>query len=240
MSLFKSSPHLDWLYPPFCILCESSLRRGQNLCLPCRQKLPCLPASSCRQCGQTFDGKIEAPSACPNCLNLKPRFDFATAALKATDDTIKLVHAFKLLKRPELGGDLVEIARSAAVHDPRLSALERPILIPVPLHGKRLRERGFNQAEALAQPLSLALKIDYLVALKRVRPTSRQATLSRRERLQNLRQAFQMRVKPAQLAGRNLILIDDVFTTGSTAQECARVLRSAKPAQIAVFTLVRA
>lgn len=240
MSLFSASASLDWLYPPFCILCKSSLRRGQNLCHSCRDKLPRLPSSSCRQCGQSFDGKIPAPNECPNCLDLKPRFDFATAALKSSEDTLTLIHSFKLLKRPELSGDLAQVALPALARDSRLCELESPILIPVPLHGKRLRERGFNQAEELARPLSQALDYEMVNALKRVRPTPRQATLSRRERLQNLRKAFQLQIRPEKLAGRNLILIDDVFTTGSTAQECARVLRSAKPAKIAVFTVVRA
>ena len=240
MSAFKSSATLDWLYPPFCVLCKSPLRRGKNLCLPCSEKLPRLPASSCRQCAQCFDGNLEAPSECPNCIDLKPSFNFASSALRATEETITLIHEFKLLKRPELGGDLAELAAPRMTGEPRFAELQSPILIPVPLHARRLRERGFNQAETLAQPLGQILEFENLNALKRVRPTSRQATLSRRERLKNLRKAFRLRVSPEKLAGRNLILIDDVFTTGSTAQECARVLKTAKPAQIAVFTIVRA
>ena len=112
--------------------------------------------------------------------------------------------------------------------------------MPVPLHGSRLRSRRFNQAELIARSLSIELEIPLVKALKRVLPTNRQATLSRKERLQNLRNAFQLRIPVEKIADRNLILIDDVFTTGSTAQECARVLQKANPKTIAVFTIVRA
>ena len=180
------------------------------------------------------------PEGCPNCLTMKPAFDFATAALKATDESIRLIHQLKLLKRPELGHDLAQLAFSSFAQDARLTKLTDPILIPVPLHRQRLCSRRFNQAEVIARSLSEELNLELLLALRRIRPTQRQATLSRKERLKNLRKAFQIKTSPTKLAGRHLVLIDDVFTTGSTAQECARILRTAKPASIAVFTIVRA
>ena len=171
---------------------------------------------------------------------MKPAFDFATAALKATDDSLQLIHHLKLLKRPELGHDLAHLAAETFQQEPRLAQLENPILIPVPLHGQRLRSRKFNQAEVIALSLAKELNLPLLSALKRIRPTERQATLNRKERLKNLRKALQLRTSHPKISQRNLILIDDVLTTGATAQECARVLRTAQPASIAVFTLVRA
>ena len=240
MSLFATSPLLDWIYPPLCALCETPLRRGQNVCPPCAQRLPLLTPHRCLKCGQEFDGAIPPPKGCPNCQAMKPAFDFATAALRATDDTIALIHQLKLLKRPELGHDLAQLAVDAFREEARLRKLTRPLLIPVPLHGQRLRTRRFNQAEVIARSLAEELDLDLLCALRRVRPTPRQATLSRKERLKNLRKAFQINTSPEKLQGRDLVLIDDVFTTGATAQECARSLRAAQPASIAVFTIVRA
>ena len=240
MPLFKKVALLDWLYPPCCALCQEPLRRGRNRCQPCGESLPRLSDSSCQKCGQHFDGVLEAPSSCPNCHSLKPAFDFATAALKSSEDSLSLIHQFKLLKRPELGDDLALLALPAFQKNLRLQALENPLLVPVPLHGSRLRSRRFNQAELIARSLSIELEIPLVKALKRVLPTNRQATLSRKERLQNLRNAFQLRIPVEKIADRNLILIDDVFTTGSTAQECARVLQKANPKTIAVFTIVRA
>ena len=240
MPLFSASPLLDWIYPPICALCETPLRGGRNLCSPCAQSLPLLTPHRCLKCGQEFDGAIPPPQGCPNCQDMKPAFDFATAALKATDDSIALIHQLKLLKRPEIGHDLAELAVGAFREDARLSKLTHPLLIPVPLHGQRLRSRRFNQAEVIARALSEELDLDLLCALRRVRPTPRQATLSRKERLKNLRKAFKVSTSPEKLRNRHLVLIDDVFTTGATAQECARSLRATQPASIAVFTIVRA
>lgn len=240
MPLFSKRVSLDWLYPPACALCHAPLRRGQNLCQPCAFDLPKPPSNSCRRCGQSFDGNLEAPTGCPSCLALQPTFDFATAAVKSNEDSINLIHQFKLLKHPELGHDLALLMVDAFRRETRLNSLSSPLLIPVPLHGTRLRFRQFNQAAVLTQTLSEELALESVAALKRVRPTSRQAVLTRQERLKNLRKAFRLRVPPSRLANRALVLIDDVFTTGSTAQECARVLRTAQPAAIAIFTVVRA
>ncbi|GHC65610.1 ComF family protein [Roseibacillus persicicus] len=171
---------------------------------------------------------------------MKPAFDFAVAPLRSSDDSISLIHQLKLLKHPELGADLAGIVANFFHEERRLRELKEPLLIPVPLSGKRLRERQFNQAEVIARPLGTALDFPVLQALRRVKDTQRQATLSRKERLKNLRKSFALRVRPEVLAGQNLILIDDVFTTGSTAQECSKVLRAARPASITVLTVVRA
>lgn len=240
MPLLPKSPLLDWIYPPGCALCYTPLRRGKNLCASCAEDLPALSANCCQRCGQSFDGNLSAPVSCPNCITLKPSFDFATAAVKSNEASILLVHQFKLLKHPELGHDLASVMAQAYRRDSRLASIADPLLIPVPLHGSRLRSRQFNQAAILTQFLAKELEMDSEEALKRKQATLRQATLSRRQRLKNLRKAFQLRVEPARLADRNIILIDDVFTTGSTAQECARALKVAKPASIVVFTMVRA
>lgn len=240
MLLFKKLALLDWLYPPCCALCQQALRRGSNLCQPCREDLLRPSESCCQRCGQHFDGVIPAPESCPNCDTLKPAFDFAVAALRSNEESLSLIHQYKLLKRPELGDDLALLALPIFRNDPRLQELENPILVPVPLHGGRLRSRGFNQAELIALSLSIELDIPLLRALKRIRPTERQATLSRKERLKNLNKAFVLSIPPEKLADRNLILVDDVFTTGSTAHACARALRKAHPKTIALFTIIRA
>ncbi|MBK1833748.1 ComF family protein [Roseibacillus ishigakijimensis] len=231
---------LDWLYPPLCTLCGAALRGGCHLCADCAGRLPRQGKNACRRCGQNFDGPLSAPESCPNCRQEDQFFNFATAALRSSDEAIQLIHEFKLLKRPELGPDLARLAGPVFTSDQRLRDLDDPLLIPVPLHRTRLRERRFNQAEVLATALARDLGLRSLSALARVRATQRQATLTRRERLKNLRKAFHLRNSPIPLEGRALILIDDVFTTGSTARECARVLRKARPSHLAVLTIVRA
>ena len=183
---------------------------------------------------------MAAPTNCPNCLADQPAFDFATAALRKSESALHLIHQFKLLRRPELGEDLAHLCAQRFHNDQRLVELPAPLLIPIPLHGSRLRSRGFNQALELSKPLARELGIPHLGALKRIRATDRQATLTRKQRLKNLNKAFQIRVSSKELFNRDLILIDDVFTTGSTVHECARILRSVNPRTIAVLTVLRA
>lgn len=234
------TPILDWLYPPACVLCRASLRKGRNLCPPCQQGLLRVRPNSCRTCGQHFDGPIAPPARCPNCVVLRPSFDFATASLRSSEEALHLVHQFKLAGRPELGPDLAELCAETFRADERLWQLPDPLLIPVPLHSSRFRSRGYNQAYELALPLSKELEIPFQSALKRVRATDRQATLSRKQRLANLQKAFRLGVSPDLLQGRDLILIDDVFTTGSTAQACAQVLRAAEPRSLCILSVLRA
>lgn len=231
---------LDWLYPPICALCKVPLRDGCNVCPTCIARLFTLPSNACRKCAQCFDGNIPPPNSCSNCEDLTFAFDFATAALRSSDDNLNLIHQLKLVGRPELGKDLAKLCAGAFRTDQRLSALENPLLIPVPLYPARQRQRKFNQAQEIAKPLGKELNHEVLKALKRVRNTERQATLTRAQRRTNLNKAFQLRVPAHHLAGRSLVIIDDVFTTGSTVHACARILKKAKPAAIAVLTVVRA
>lgn len=234
------SPILDWLYPPACALCRIPLRGGRNLCDPCGESLPRVRPNSCRTCGQHFEGPIAPPDQCPNCITLKPAFDFATAALRSSTDALDLVHQFKLAGRPELGTDLAGLCAETLRRDDRFRQLLDPVLIPVPLHCSRLRSRGYNQALEIALPLAQELGFPCQTALTRVLATDRQATLTRKQRLANLKQAFRLATAAESLTGRDLILIDDVFTTGSTAHACARVLRTAKPRAIVVLSVLRA
>ena len=113
------------------------------------------------------------------------------------------------------------------------------MILPVPLHPVRERERGFNQAWVLVEPLAAKWAVTcHRRALVRVRQTETQTHLNREERMMNLRGAFEV-PRPAMVMGRRVLLVDDVLTTGSTASECARVLRRAGATSVLVFTLAR-
>ena len=125
-----------------------------------------------------------------------------------------------------------------ALDDPRISRLRPAAFVPVPLHRTRKREREFNQAEELCRVLSRHSGIPTWHALKRIRHTTTQTRLSREERMENLRGAFHA-VQTTRLKGCDLVLVDDVFTTGSTVEECSRVLRHAGAASVRVMTIAR-
>jgi ComF family protein len=124
------------------------------------------------------------------------------------------------------------------LEDERIQRSPAQALVPVPLHSARQREREFNQAEILARLLSKRSGIPLALCLQRTRYTTTQTRLDRHERMENLRGAFRVRHTPS-VTGRHLILIDDVFTTGSTVEECARVLRAAGAASVRVLTVAR-
>jgi ComF family protein len=127
----------------------------------------------------------------------------------------------------------------AAFDDERLRGREFDIIVPVPLHPTRLRERGFNQAGLLAELLSARISIRSKRVLKRIRYTTTQTALDRAERIENLHNAFRLR-KNADVRGLQVLLIDDVVTTGSTLSECARVLKRAGAISVYAATAARA
>jgi ComF family protein len=127
----------------------------------------------------------------------------------------------------------------AAFDDERLRGRQFDIIVPVPLHPTRQRERGFNQAGLLAELLSPRISIPCKRVLKRIRYTTTQTALDRAERMENLHNAFRLR-RNADVRGLHVLLIDDVLTTGSTLSECARVLKRAGAISVHAATAARA
>jgi competence protein ComFC len=148
-----------------------------------------------------------------------------------------LIHRFKYGREFYLRSVLVEYL-TEAMQDVRIQANPVDGLVPVPLHPTRLRERGFNQADALAETLSERTRLPVLRCIQRRRYTSTQTQFDRVERMQNLRNAFAMR-KSNDVRGKHLVLLDDVLTTGSTLHECALVLRAAGAKSVRAITVAR-
>ncbi len=151
----------------------------------------------------------------------------------------ELIHLLKYDRVRPTAGVLGRMASDAVLQLISHFGADRPLVIPVPLHEKKLRERGFNQSELIARA---AMKITpagevNCSALYRVRPTESQTGLTPQQRRANIRGAF--RVDSDEISGRDILLVDDVFTTGTTASECARVLRKAGAARVWVVTVAR-
>ncbi len=234
---------LDLLYPPVCVVCHSGLADGRALCDGCDADLPRLAMPFCEKCGESFQGQIEGPFDCPNCSRLKFSFEFARPATLRDDRTLDMIHRLKYNRELHLAKDLGRLA-SESFADPRLApalAGNWPLL-PVPLHRKRLQHRHFNQAEEISRVLARHTGLPVVKALHRIRPTEHQTALTRAQRLENLRGAFTIT-----RAGRRWIeespggavLVDDVLTTGSTVDECAKILRRAGFRKIFVVTVMR-
>jgi ComF family protein len=237
------SRSLDLLYPPICALCRVNLSDGRALCGPCDQDLPRLSFPFCQRCGEAFQGQIEDEFVCPNCSDLKFAFEFARASLVRDERTLEMIHRFKYSRELHLAKDLGRLATESFA-DPRLtiSLAERWPLVPVPLHRQRLQHRHFNQAEEICRVLARHTGLPQIKALKRIRPTEHQTRLSRAQRMENLRGAFAMtRAGRRQIekSPAGVVLVDDVFTTGSTVDECSKILRRAGFQKVFVITVMR-
>jgi ComF family protein len=176
--------------------------------------------------------------ACGNCANQTLHFDAAVAGYRARGVVRRLIHEFKyhqrIYLRHVIGDWLV-----AALEDPRLNPERFDVIIPVPLHSAKRRERGFNQAELLARSLSARSGLPVQFAMERVRFTQTQTAFDRAERMENLHNAFRLR-RGRDVRGLRVLLVDDVLTTGSTLSECARVLKRAGASCVYAATAARA
>lgn len=234
---------LDLLYPSSCAVCGGNLSHGCSLCTDCAGDLPSLAAPFCMSCGEAFPGKIDGPFECPNCSGISFAFEFARPAMLRDDRTLDLIHRLKYKRHIHLADTLAGLA-ARAFCDPRLerALAESWPLVPVPLHRKRLRHRYFNQAAEIARGLSARTGLPVLQALRRIRSTDTQTRLGRKQRMENLRGAFEPTrhgLRWLESGPQGAVIVDDVLTTGSTVNECAKVLRQAGFHRVQVVTVMR-
>ncbi len=233
---------LDWVYPPVCEICGNGLESARALCVACSNAMPRIVPPFCDVCGEGFHGQIDGAFDCPNCTGISFHFEFARAAMDRSEEVLGLIHRLKYGKEIHLAGELGRLA-SGAFSDKRLAVPleEKWPLVPVPLHWRKHRERLFNQAEEIALAVGKVTGLPVEKRLKRIRRTQTQTRLSRNQRMENLKGAFAIR-RPWFREEENppgVILVDDVFTTGSTVDACAKVLRKAGVKRIAVLTVMR-
>jgi len=229
-------PLLDIGLPPLCPACREPTRDAGALCAPCWSRLNFITRPYCERLGIPF-----AFDPGPGILSIQaiadpPAYARARAAVGFDNVARSLVHALKYGDRLDL---VPTLGRWMAVAGREL-LVGADALVPVPLHWRRLWARRFNQSAALARVVSAETNVPVTTALKRVRATRSQVGLSKSERAQNIQGAF--RVPPgarAAVAGRRLVLVDDVLTSGSTVDACARALLRADAAQVEVLVFAR-
>lgn len=226
---------LDLVLPPRCPACRVIVGGDGRFCLSCWQQLAFITTPQCARCGMPFDHDRGAGAECGPCLAQRPRFTSARAALVYGGPARQVLLALK-------HGDRQHLATVMARHMARAAGtLLGPdaLLVPVPLHWVRLWRRGFNQAALLARALANASDTPLAVdALRRVRATPTSQGLGRKARAANVRGVFRVADR-GQVRGRRIVLVDDVLTTGATAEACTRILTRAGASEVHVLTFAR-
>ncbi|MFV0337820.1 MAG: ComF family protein [Chthoniobacterales bacterium] len=232
-----SNAALELLFPAHCALCRRATGVNVKICHHCEKELPRISGTQCEVCSHPF-ASTHSHLICPNCVEQNFGFVCCLAPMQAHGPVRELIHRFKYAKSPHLA-EVIASWMLPLIDDSRLKNIKIDALVPVPLHKKRLRERGYNQAELLANHLSEAWKIQLVHALRRSRNTETQTHFDRARRMENLRNAFDF-VHNEPSTKKNLMLIDDVFTTGSTLNECAHTLLQNGVAGVWAMTAARA
>ncbi len=221
------------LYPPRCPICES-LRdvRKAGICSNCRKKISYASEPRCKKCGKKL--KREIAEYCEDCRKCQHEFTQARASWLYQDPVRGAVYRFKNCNRREYAFVFAEeMIRSNAIW---LSNIKADFIVPIPLHKKKRRQRGYNQAELLAAEISkrsgIPLRKDLLYKRKETR---QQKSLTRQERKANLKDAFWVKEKITK--EQSFLLIDDVYTTGSTADAAASVLKEAGAKEVYLLCL---
>lgn len=207
----------QFIYPPRCALCDSSIKYDNSLlCKPCAESL----------------NRVEADFTAPHLAHVW--FDCARSVYPFEGKLRDALHGFKYGERFDLTEYLIGVLET------EIRSMECPdVIIPVPLHPKRLRNRGFNQAVMVARPLSkrlgVSLDVDTLVRASDPGP---QVDRERKERIQAVKGIFDVE-DPQRIKGKNVLLIDDVLTTGATVNECARALKKSGASRVEILTIAR-
>lgn len=221
----------SWLLPPVCVVCGMAARPGLDCCSGCENDLPRLNAS-CRRCALELVRDVEL---CGRCTRRLPAFDRSHPGFAYRGSIERLVQRFKFRHDLAAGRVLAGLLACRLAEQ----GVPRPdLMVPVPLHWRRRLTRGFNQAELLCADLSRQFGgLPWYPLLRRKRATAAQSDLPAERRGGNVRGAFEMR---STLAPTHVALVDDVMTTGSTLDECARMLKRKGVQRVDVWVVARA
>lgn len=234
------SSFADLLYPPACLLCRSAsvASQGANplICDECLAAMPRCGPPVCSSCGVGLPGAFDAVASCAACRKRPRAFDAARAPWRYQGTAQEAVRQFKYHHRWRIGRwlarDMAQTARES------LPVQEISLVLPVPLHGLKRWLRGWNPSESLARQIAAELGVPCRTrGLRRTRWTRSQTRLSWRRRAQNVRQAFE--ACSSSIQDQTILLVDDVLTSGATADSCAAALKQAGARRVFVLAAAR-
>lgn len=214
---------LDWIYPPKCISCGMIFapvhgEPTQWICENCEPLLEPIPDPVCPICGYPTTEGFD----CPSCKNKKMHYDIHRAAFVYDGVLRDLLHDIKFRSKRRTAQGLGAVLAETIIN----WNINGDLIIPIPLHPSKKRSRGFNQASVLALPFSKSLKIPMADnMIKRVKRTAPQSNLTPIAREQNLQNAFSLNTRKYNPRNKQIILIDDIYTSGATMNACTKILK---------------
>jgi ComF family protein len=231
---------LDMLFSRTCEECGAALTEEESgcLCWDCRARVRFVQVPFCERCGDPVPGTIGGPFACAGCRRLQPAFAWARSAVHYDGAAKTCLRRFKyqagIWLQEELVGWLAALWRTCPE-----TVRAADYVTGIPLYPRRERERGYNQAALLAAGLAGRVGIPFRPrTLGRIKPTATQTHLTAVQRVHNVKGVFKV-LRPGHVRGARIVLVDDVMTTGATANECARALQAAGAAAVMVLTVAR-
>jgi ComF family protein len=237
---------VDWLYPPRCRACGDRIlgQDAECLCSSCWKKVELVGHPLCSVCGRPYPDGSGVDHPCGPCLARPPYFTQARAWACYPREEVsehplrQVVQKYKYGRKVALGKPLGRLMAQGS--EEFLGACSFDLIVPVPLHPKRLRWRGFNQSVLLARQVSQRYRVDLdPFVLRRSVETPPQTQLTEEERRRNVRRVFEL--DPARsVEKKSILLVDDVYTSGATVNECSRTLRKSGAQEVFVLTLARA
>lgn len=233
-------PFILIFFPSTCKICGKFLENpGEKIvCGNCLGRAEIHRGEVCPVCGRFYHLRTDRSTICGDCLKERPSFEKHRAAGHYTGTLRQMIILFKYRQHESLKSPLAGLLLKNSEAKKILEGVD--LIVPVPLHPARQKERGFNQAELLAEELSRRVRLPVARGvLVKTRKTLAQVSLEAEERKRNLTGAFRVK-KPGKIAGRVILLVDDVFTTGSTCRECSGALLEAGAREVRVLTLARA
>lgn len=227
----------NFVLPPRCLICGKEVSADGRLCSECFANINFITSPYCKKCGKPFEYHLSNKELfCPECLSHKSPFRMCRSAVIYDDNSKKLILDFKFFDHLE---NKSLLANWLLLAGKDIFSEGVDLLIPVPLHFSRLLKRKYNQSAVLCDALS---KLSHIPAnykaLRKTKHTLPQVSCNGKQRLKNVRNAFDV-FHPEMVKNKRIVLIDDVFTTGSTLKECARVLKRAGAKSVDALTIAR-
>lgn len=212
----------DVFFPKSCPMCDEVMKSGMLICKKCEPKLVYIDEPKCKKCGKQIESEVA--EYCADCLKTNHYYKRGIAAFQYNDMVSHSIYRFKYHNRrtyAEFYGSAI-----AEKYREEIRRWHAGVIIPVPIHERKMIKRGYNQAELIAKELgkNLNIKVDGGI-LKRVVNTRPQKEMSRNERKKNMEKAF--KISKSVVEYKKIILVDDIYTTGSTVDACAKVLLAA-------------